>query len=165
MGFNASLAFGAYLVFAAVFLFVIMFGESEMFQGTIVERIHYWTTEGWCVALGWGLRKTLGKEKGERVFGVINHWVCERANPFMQLVYLSLVIGGYYVFVAYGFDLIGLYVHPAHAFVLPTVMILSLMQWLRVCWSDPGVINASNLEAHYRAHPFDGVLYLSLIHI
>ena len=47
MGFNASLAFGAYLVFAAVFLFVIMFGESEMFQGTIVERIHYWTTEGW----------------------------------------------------------------------------------------------------------------------
>ena len=55
MGFNASLAFGAYLVFAAVFLFVIMFGESEMFQGTIVERIHYWTTEGWCVALGWGL--------------------------------------------------------------------------------------------------------------
>ena len=95
MGFNASLAFGAYLVFAAVFLFVIMFGESEMFQGTIVERIHYWTTEGWCVALDWGLRKTLGKEKGERVFGVINHWVCERANPFMQLVYLSLVIGGY----------------------------------------------------------------------
>ena len=159
MGFNASLAFGAYLVFAAVFLFVIMFGESEMFQGTIVERIHYWTTEGWCVALDWGLRKTLGKEKGERVFGVINHWVCERANPFMQLVYLSLVIGGYYVFVAYGFDLIGLYVHPAHAFVLPTVMTLSLMQWLRVCWSDPGVINASNLEAHYRAHPFDGVLY------
>ena len=47
MGFNASLAFGAYLVFAAVFLFVIMFGENEMFQGTIVERIHYWTTEGW----------------------------------------------------------------------------------------------------------------------
>ena len=90
---------------------------------------------------------------------VINHWVCERANPFMQLVYLSLVIGGYYVFVAYGFDLIGLYVHPAHAFVLPTVMTLSLMQWLRVCWSDPGVINASNLEAHYCARPFDGVLY------
>ena len=159
MGFNTSFALGAYFIFAALFLFVILFGESDLFEGTIVAKINYWLTEGWCVGLGWCLRKTLGKDKGTRVFGVINHWVCERANPVMQLVYLSLVIGGYYVFVAYGWDLIGLYVHPAHAFVLPTVMTLCLMQWLRTCWSDPGVINESNLEAHYRAHPFDGVLY------
>lgn len=159
MGFNTSFALGAYFIFAALFLFVILFGESDLFEGTIVAKINYWLTEGWCVGLGWCLRKTLGKDKGTRVFGVINHWVCERANPVMQLVYLSLVIGGYYVFVAYGWDLIGLYVHPAHAFVLPTVMTLCLMQWLRTCWSDPGVINESNFEAHYRAHPFDGVLY------
>ena len=69
MGFNASLAFGAYLVFAAVFLFVIMFGESEMFQGTIV-RADPLLDDGRLVrALGWGLRKTLGKEKERECSG------------------------------------------------------------------------------------------------
>ena len=50
------------LLFGGV-MFILLFGESEMFQGTIVERIHYWTTEGWCVALDWGLRK-YGEPRG-----------------------------------------------------------------------------------------------------
>ena len=49
MGFNTSFALGAYFIFAALFLFVILFGESDLFEGTIVAKINYWLTEGWCV--------------------------------------------------------------------------------------------------------------------
>ena len=33
----------------------------------------------------------------------LQRWICFEANPIIQFMYLTLAIGGYYLYVAYGF--------------------------------------------------------------
>lgn len=146
------------ILFGAV-LFVLLFGESEMFEGTAVETCHWLLSDGLCVGSSWALRRTLGNTAGARVETAVEEWLCNRPNPAMQLVYVALVVGGYWTFCVHAYDLLGLYVSSVHRLLVPVAMLASIASWLATCWSDPGTVTRHNLEAHLLAYPFDHVLY------
>ena len=104
MGFITAV--GLWLALFGVVLFVMLFGESEMFQGTPVEQLHWLITDGLCVGCSWVLKKIVGRAAGERVEAALGEFF-DRPNPAMQLVYASLVMGGYWVFCVHANDLIG----------------------------------------------------------
>ena len=81
-----------YVLLFGVVLFVLLFGESEMFEGTAIETCHWVISEGPCVGFSWILRKALGKTLGTRVETAVDEWLCNRPNPAMQLVYVVLVM-------------------------------------------------------------------------
>ena len=149
----------AYLALFGILLFILLFGESEMFEGTVVESCHWLVSDGLCVGFSWALRKVLGNTLGSRVENTVNEWLCDRPNPAMQLTYVTLVMGGYWTFCVHAYDLLGLYMSTVHRHALPVIMIVSIASWLATCWSDPGIVTPQNLEAHLRAYPFDHVLY------
>jgi hypothetical protein len=86
-----------YLLLFGSVLFVLLFGESEMFEATPVETCHWLINDGLCtgfsVGFSWTLRTFLGKTRGERIEALVDEWLCNRPNPAMQLVYVALVMG------------------------------------------------------------------------
>ena len=160
MGFITAV--GLWLALFGVVLFVMLFGESEMFQGTPVEQLHWLITDGLCVGCSWVLKKIVGRAAGERVEAALGEFF-DRPNPAMQLVYASLVMGGYWVFCVHAYDLIGGDGEGAlstwHRRAIPVAMLISIASWLATCWSDPGTVDARTLDAHLAAYPFDNVLY------
>ena len=86
----------SYLAVFALVLFLLLFGESEMFEGTPVAAVHWCVSDGVCSGMSWMLRRGLGAALGGRVEDAVNEWLCNRPNPAMQLVYVTLVMGGYW---------------------------------------------------------------------
>jgi palmitoyltransferase len=149
-----------WLVVFALLLFVLLFGEAEMFEGTFVERLHWILTDGVPYGLSWVLRKVIGDARAGKIEALAQEVLCERPNPAMQLVYVALVMGGYWVYCVHVEPLIlAGAVSASHAIVVPVAMFFSIASWLAVCFSDPGVVDAYTLDAQLAAYPHDHVLY------
>lgn len=136
---------GVYILFVALFIFVLLFGQPPNFEGTIVQKGHYFITEGICTFGSSVVVKFCGK-RGQRVLDLFGEYYCDRPNPTLQarhrgcksraafartlhprkeanpsrsprpqLFYLSLVTGGYLIFINYSFDrLPGPYLSDIH---------------------------------------------------
>ena len=156
-----ALLVGWLLVFALL-LFVLLFGEAEMFEGTFVERLHWIMTDGVPYGVSWVLRKVIGDARAEKIEGLAKEVLCERPNPAMQLIYVALVMGGYWVYCVHVEPLIlAGAVSARHAVVVPVAMLISIASWLAVCFSDPGIVDAHTLDAQLATYPHDHVLYKS----
>ena len=82
-----------WLVVFALLLFVLLFGEAEMFEGTFVERLHWILTDGVPYGVSRVLRKFIGDARAEKIEALAQEVLCERPNPAMQLIYVALVMG------------------------------------------------------------------------
>ena len=152
-----------WLVLFALLLFVLLFGEAEVFEGTVVERIHWIITDGVPYAASLMLRKVIGDAAGAKIEAITTELLCERPNPAMQLIYVLLVMGGYWVYCVHVELLIGALgigaVSETHAVIVPCAMLISIASWLAVCFSDPGTVDAHTLDAQLATYPHDHVLY------
>ena len=149
-----------WLVLFALLLFVLLFGEAEVFEGTVVEKAHWLVTDGVPYAASWVLRKGIGDAAGAKIEAFATEVLFDRPNPAMQLIYVALVMGGYWVYCVHVEPLIGVgAVSEAHALVVPFAMLISIASWLTVCFSDPGTVNAYTLDAQLATYPHDHVLY------
>ena len=152
-----------WLVLFALLLFVLLFGEAEVFEGTVVERIHWIITDGVPYAASLMLRKVIGDAAGAKIEAITTELLCERPNPAMQLIYVVLVMGGYWVYCVHVELLIGAVgigaVSETHAVIVPCAMLISIASWLAVCFSDPGTVDAHTLDAQLATYPHDHVLY------
>lgn len=149
-----------WLVVFALLLFVLLFGEAEMFEGTFVERVHWILTDGVPYGVSRVLRKFVGDARAEKIEALAQEVLCERPNPAMQLIYVALVMGGYWVYCVHVEPLIFAgAISASHALVVPVAMFFSIASWLAVCFSDPGVVDAHTLDAQLATYPHDHVLY------
>ena len=149
-----------WLVVFALLLFVLLFGEAEMFEGTFVERLHWILTDGVPYGVSRVLRKFIGDARAEKIEALAQEVLCERPNPAMQLIYVALVMGGYWVYCVHVEPLIFAgAISASHAVVVPVAMFISIASWLAVCFSDPGVVDAHTLDAQLATYPHDHVLY------
>jgi len=160
MQWNALLWLGcAYLAVLGVALFVLLFGESAAFRDTIVGKTHWFFTQGLCHYSGRAVRGVFG-ERAETALSGVGEYCCDRPNPFMQLCYLLLVLGGYFVFCERAFEFIpGPHLASYHLFTGPLAVAVGLGLFLLTSFSDPGTVTAANVEAHLRAFAHDGQLY------
>lgn len=87
-------------------------------------------------------------------------YVCEKPNPLLQLVYLSLVLGGLLVFQLHGVPHIpNQYLPWWHLWTSHLAVAATLWAFLRASKTSPGVVSART-HAVYDHFPYDGFLYV-----
>lgn len=108
-----------------------------------------------------GLEKCCGK-RAPKLLDAIWTYLCFTSNPLVQVFYVFVVVGGYLVFVAYGFPhLPNRLAGVGHKYVGTAVFLTSTWVWWKACRSDPGVITPANVEALTEFYPWDEQIFTS----
>ncbi|GLI64167.1 hypothetical protein VaNZ11_007354 [Volvox africanus] len=152
----------AYLSATAFFIFILLFGESPVFNGTPVAWLHWLVTTGICNMLEFLLLRVCGA-RGSRAVDSCITACCERPNPALQVAYVVMVVGG---FIVYWTSLFALLPNPwadeGHILSGSASVMASLALFLAASWSDPGTVRPlppADLAAWHRLYPLDGAIF------
>ncbi|KAK1277169.1 putative S-acyltransferase [Acorus gramineus] len=136
-----------------------LFGQWPIFQGTFVERIHYFLTFGlydyslWLVGFVFGSR-------GKDAFHTVENYCCERPNPILQIIYLAIIGATYYISINSSFKYIpGHYVGNIHKYMSFLAVGVGVILFLLTSFSDPGTITIKNVSQYLAAYPYDDIIY------
>ena len=93
------------------------------------------------IAIKSGIRRIPGGEKVVWFMERAQSYVCYEANPAIQVMYLLLAVGGYYLYVVYGFEHIpNQYVASYHKYVSIPFMLTCYYSYYLACRTNPGFI-------------------------
>eukprot|EP01105_Mastigella_eilhardi_P018176 TRINITY_DN4204_c0_g1_i1.p1 TRINITY_DN4204_c0_g1~~TRINITY_DN4204_c0_g1_i1.p1 ORF type:complete len:266 (+),score=40.84 TRINITY_DN4204_c0_g1_i1:31-828(+) len=148
----------SYIGSALMLIYVLLFGQTQFHRDGVVGRCHVFVTSSLWEYIGClGMRLC-----GPRVvacFSCFGNYCCHKPNPFMQLIYLGLVLPGFYIFVKNAFPLIpNAYVPAYHKYGAVLSVAITLASFALVSFSDPGTITKRNVN-RYNSYPLDNVLY------
>ncbi|KAF7138363.1 hypothetical protein RHSIM_Rhsim07G0178000 [Rhododendron simsii] len=154
-------------------LVVISFlcGQWPIFQGTFIERIHYFIAFG----LYDYFRRIVGYMCGSRGTDAvlsIENYCCDRPNPILQdekveelnalsfIIYLAIIGATYYIIVKTSFIYIpGYYLSEIHRYTSLLAVAVGILLFLLTSFSDPGTVNAENVSLYLSAYPYDNMIY------
>jgi len=140
-------------------VYTILFGESDFHKGGCIGWLHWLLTSGLCTCYKRCCIKVCGQRAYKASTGV-EDYCCNKPNPFMQLFYGSLVIGGYYVFVTDGLPFIRPpYIPTYQGYFAHIGTAITLIIFLCASISDPGTINKSTVSLFSQSFPYDQILY------
>eukprot|EP00315_Gephyrocapsa_oceanica_P032215 CAMPEP_0185413650 /NCGR_PEP_ID=MMETSP1365-20130426/5174_1 /TAXON_ID=38817 /ORGANISM="Gephyrocapsa oceanica, Strain RCC1303" /LENGTH=388 /DNA_ID=CAMNT_0028016531 /DNA_START=35 /DNA_END=1201 /DNA_ORIENTATION=- len=130
-------------------LYVCIFGGSST---GFIGKLHRLLVRCECFGLCFGRRCARFLASTEEV-------CCGRPNPLLQLFYLSLVLGGFYLFLLSTRQYMD---NPRlahyHSYAPYPAVGVAIATFVAASFSDPGTITPANLHRFSR-EPFDGVLY------
>ena len=156
---NFTLAAGFLSTVAFFYCFVFVDRNGKGIQAKI-KRFLY---EGLPNAIKAGLRATLG----ERAVWCVERsqsWLCFEANPLIQIFYLVLAVGGYYMYVVYGFCHIpNPYVSEFHKYIAWPLMFSCYWSYYKACSTNPGYLNKktpkARLEHSLKRYEYDNIMF------
>ncbi|KAJ8769722.1 hypothetical protein K2173_005928 [Erythroxylum novogranatense] len=134
-------------------------GQWPIFQGTPIERLHYFLTFG---AYDYFLRfvGTVFGNKGTSVIECIEQFCCDRPNPILQIIYLAILGGTYYFVAKSSFSYIpGYYLSDVHIYTSVLAVGVGVLLFLLTSFSDPGTVKAENVSDFLSAYPYDNIIY------
>jgi len=148
-----------YILIISGFIFIMLFGPNEMFKGTIIEKIHWFITSG---ALQYILK--LYKIVFRKEFDVNDNFIFKIIYKFrhryIQIFYLSISIGGIYLFFHSALSrLPNKYLGPIHFFIMPIVISFIYVSFYAACVSNPGIVTKENVDALCKHFEYDHILY------
>ncbi|KAK1582471.1 hypothetical protein Q3G72_015344 [Acer saccharum] len=134
-------------------------GQWPIFQNTPIQRIHHFLTFG---AYDYFLRcvgYVLG-EKGTNAILSVEYFCCDRPNPILQIIYLSILGGTYYFIASSSFKYIpGYYLSEVHRYLSLLGIAIGVVLFLLTSYTDPGTVNAENVSQYIAAYPYDNMIY------
>mmetsp|Transcript_11556 Transcript_11556/g.32438 ORF Transcript_11556/g.32438 Transcript_11556/m.32438 type:complete len:364 (-) Transcript_11556:607-1698(-) len=151
MGLISAVIFTA--AFAA-FIYVLLMGQTTYHKNGLVGKMFRFITQTIPRSSRRGIRRVCG-QRGEQVLDASLHYLVGRSNPVFPLLYLTLVCGGFLIFLLYTFPYIGTYHRiPAYIFFYSTVLSFS------ICFfSDPGTVTPATIKYYRKSFEYDGVFY------
>ncbi|KHN43247.1 Putative S-acyltransferase [Glycine soja] len=143
----------------AVVVVSFLCGRWPIFEGTFIQRIHYFLTFG---AYDYFLRfvgAVFGPKCTDAVLSV-EYYCCDRPNPLLQIIYI-VIIGVTYYFIAKScFAYIpGYYLSGIHRYTSFLAVVVGILLFLLTSFSDPGTINTENVAHYISAYPYDNIIY------
>ncbi|XP_050220674.1 probable protein S-acyltransferase 17 [Mercurialis annua] len=136
-----------------------LFGQWPIFQGTPIERIHYFLTFG---GYDYFLRfvGAVCGSKGTNSVLSIEHYCCDRPNPTLQIIYVAIIGFTYYFIATSSFSYIpGYYISGVHRYISILAIIVGVVLFLLTSFSDPGIVNSNNVSAYLAAYPYDNIIF------
>ncbi|KAI9186216.1 hypothetical protein LWI28_014954 [Acer negundo] len=134
-------------------------GQWPIFQNTPVQRIHHFLTFG---AYDYFLRcvgYVLG-EKGTNAILSVEYFCCDRPNPILQIIYLSILGATYYFIASSSFKYIpGYYLSEVHRYLSLLGIAIGVVLFLLTSYTDPGTVKAENVSQYIAAFPYDNMIY------
>mmetsp|Transcript_98218 Transcript_98218/g.204851 ORF Transcript_98218/g.204851 Transcript_98218/m.204851 type:complete len:389 (+) Transcript_98218:204-1370(+) len=103
-----------------------------------------------CVYLPRTLKSVLLKCCGPRGPAALDRtwdYLCYKTNPLVQIFYLFVVVGGYLVFVAFGYPMVtdqGF--SSIHKYLGFVIFLFCVGTWWKACFTDPGIVTKQNVE-------------------
>ncbi|CAA7399971.1 unnamed protein product [Spirodela intermedia] len=138
----------------------LLCGHWPIFEGTFIERIHFFITVGAYDYLTRFVITAFGS-RGRHLLFSVEHYCCERPNPILQIFYLSIVGVTYYFIAKSSFRYIpGYYVDGSHRYLSMVGVSVGGLLFLLTSFSDPGTVNAENVSQYASAYPYDNIIYV-----
>eukprot|EP01017_Pseudomicrothorax_dubius_P035436 TRINITY_DN4959_c0_g1_i3.p1 TRINITY_DN4959_c0_g1~~TRINITY_DN4959_c0_g1_i3.p1 ORF type:complete len:341 (-),score=71.14 TRINITY_DN4959_c0_g1_i3:35-1057(-) len=104
-----------------------------------------------------------GRRLMNGVEGAIN-WVCFRNNPLVQIFYLIVTVGGYIMYLYFGFSVHfpNNHLSNAHIYIALGIFAICIYSFYKTCAIQPGIITKKNEKEYLKRYrdEFDGILYL-----
>lgn len=91
------------------------------------------------------------------------NWTVNKPNPLVQIFYLAIALGGFFIFVRDGFKYLPTapYLATYHKYTGSIVMFFCYYSFYKACTVDPGVIKTGKeAKALCKRYIFDGVMFL-----
>lgn len=99
-------------------------------------------------------------DRGVRAVDSVLMCCCDRPNPILQISYVVIVSGAYYLYWEYVFKLLPTPFTPTYHMYLGTACVCAtLAVFLWACVSDPGFIEADTVMRHHHMYPLDGAIW------
>ncbi|XP_057439431.1 probable protein S-acyltransferase 17 isoform X2 [Lotus japonicus] len=134
-------------------------GRWPIFDGTFIQRIHYFLTFG---AYDYFLRfvgAVFGSKCADAVLSV-EFYCCDRPNPLLQIIYLVIISFTYYFTAKSSFTYIpGYYLSGIHRYISLLAAAVGIVLFLLTSFSDPGIVKAENVSQYLSAYPYDNIIY------
>jgi len=122
-------------------------------------KIHRFISGGFLSHLKNVLSKICGKRITSRATSVVDY-CCYKQNPILQVVYVLLILGGYFFFLKDAQPHIpGPHISAAHQYSVHIMIGLTMVTFVMACRTDPGKINKQNLHKFAKTFPYDDMLY------
>ncbi|CAN0897532.1 Probable protein S-acyltransferase 17 [Linum grandiflorum] len=142
-------------------LVVISFlcGQWPIFQGTFIERFHHFLTSGAYDYFQRAVGALCGSKGSDFVYSV-EYFCCDRPNPLLQIFYVAIIGGIYYMIASSCFVYIpGYYLTEAHRYISFAAVGVGILLFILTSFSDPGTVKPENVAQYLDAYPYDDVLY------
>jgi len=161
----ASFAFYLGIFYVVILLFVIyalLCGDLECGKpGSMRYRIHKFVTRDALAKVWQCFRCVLGKRISGKLDDTVNY-CCYKPNPFMQILYLSLVLGGYLLFLRDALSHIpNPYLSIYHRMISHLSVFVTISLFLMCSKANPGKISKKNVSTFLKSFLFDNMLYTS----
>ncbi|RWR76597.1 S-acyltransferase 17 [Cinnamomum micranthum f. kanehirae] len=134
-------------------------GQWPIFQGTIVEKIHYFITVG---AYDYFLRFVgiVFGSRGRNAILSVEQYCCDRPNPTLQIIYFAIVGVTYFFIAKSSFVYIpGYYISGVHRYTSFLAVGVGVLLFLLTSFSDPGTVTAENVSGYISVYPYDNIIY------
>ena len=154
---NLALLTAVYAVIGALGLGIFLWGKPN--GNSIFDRLYRAVCVNTPRALKSVLRRIFGP-KGADFLDWLWEYVCYTSNPLVQIFYLCVVVGGYLVFVAYGYPHVpGRFCAAYHKYLGFLNFTVCLGVWWRACRMDPGVVTPANADKLCELYPWDEIMF------
>ncbi|XP_008246544.1 PREDICTED: probable protein S-acyltransferase 17 isoform X1 [Prunus mume] len=138
-------------------------GQWPIFEGTPIQRIHHFLTFGAYDYFQFSNQRFVGfvfGAKGTNAISSVEYFCCDRPNPILQIIYLAIVGGTYFLVANSSFGYIpGYYIGEIHRYTSLLAVGVGVLLFLLTSFSDPGTVKADNVSQYLSAYPYDNVIY------
>lgn len=134
-------------------------GNWPIFEGTFIQRIHFFFTFGAYECFGRLVDYVFGP-KGTGALATVEHYCCDRPNPTLQIIYLGMIGTTYYFIVKSLFSYLpGYYLSDIHRYTSLLGVGVGIILFLLTSFSDPGTVTAENVSQYLSAYPYDNTIF------
>ncbi|PRQ42050.1 putative protein S-acyltransferase [Rosa chinensis] len=134
-------------------------GQWPIFDGTPIQRINHFLHFGICDYFQRFVGFVFGA-KGTNAIQSVEYFCCDRPNPILQVLYLAIIGGTYYLVATSSFRYIpGYYIGEVHRYISFFAVGVGVLLFLLTSLSDPGTVKSDNVSVYLSAYPYDNVIY------
>lgn len=145
------------VVLMAVYMYVMLFGETRFHRDGIVGKIHTFLTRGNALSR---LKRMLPSFVVRAFDATVGKLVFQQ-HRFFLFFFIALAVGSYasFFYLSMG-RLPNRYLSGVHRYGAIFALAFTLYMYVKAVRANPGVITEKNVREYYAIYPFDGLMFV-----